>query len=226
MSASTVGGPPAPIRALLGHKRALFAFGLGIVAYVALPHTLAPQTRAVAAWDGGAAAMLVAIATMFARARPDDMPRNAEAQAEGEWTAFWVTIAAVVFSFVAVTRALADASHLSSAVVTLRVSLVAATLLLSWLVTQAVFASRYAHEWYERRADGQLAKGLIFPGEDAPDYWDFVYFSVVLGMTFQVSDVNITARPLRRLAAVHGFLGFVFNTVIVALTVNAAAALI
>ena len=69
-------------------------------------------------------------------------------------------------------------------------------------------------------------KGLYFPGGDAPDYWDFVYFAIVLGMTFQVSDVQITSRKLRRLATVHGLLGFLFNTVIVALTVNLAANLL
>ena len=65
--------------------------------------------------------------------------------------------------------------------------------------------------------------GLEFPGGLAPDYWDFIYFSLVLGMTFQVSDVQITSRKLRRLATLHGLIGFLFNTVIVALTVNIAA---
>ena len=68
--------------------------------------------------------------------------------------------------------------------------------------------------------------GLEFPGDDAPDYWDFIYFGIVLGMTFQVSDVQITSRKLRRLAPVHGLIGFLFNTVIVALTVNIAASLL
>ena len=104
--------------------------------------------------------------------------------------------------------------------------LVAITLLISWFLTQTVFAMRYAHEYYERKPDGGLQAGLQFPSEDEPDYWDFMYFAVVLGMTFQVSDVQIAARPLRRLATVHGFLGFLFNTVIIALTVNLAAALV
>ncbi|OYV40959.1 MAG: hypothetical protein B7Z80_03150 [Rhodospirillales bacterium 20-64-7] len=67
--------------------------------------------------------------------------------------------------------------------------------------------------------------GLEFPGEPQPDYLDFMYFALVLGMTFQVSDVQITSRKLRRVAALHGLLSFLFNTVILALTVNIAAGL-
>ena len=91
-------------------------------------------------------------------------------------------------------------------------------------MTHATFALRYAHEYYERRAGcDQVEGGLEFPQEDRPDYLDFTYFSLVLGMTFQVSDVQITSRKLRRLATLHGLISFLFNTIIVALTVNLAA---
>ena len=213
-------------RVLGAHIRTVAAFLVAVAVDRGLAGVLAPSARLIAAWDAGAIVLLGLLAIMFARAAPERMTANAEAQAEGEWTAFWITVGAVVFSFVAVTGALSNASHLAPATARLRVGLVALTLLLSWLVTQAVFAARYAHEWYEPTGDGSTARGLQFPNEDRPDYWDFLYFSVVLGMTFQVSDVSITARPLRRLAAAHGFLGFVFNTVIVALTVNLAAALV
>jgi uncharacterized membrane protein len=97
---------------------------------------------------------------------------------------------------------------------------------LSWLVTHVTFAFRYAHEYYARDAGGpDLDGGLEFPLEKAPDYLDFLYFALVLGMTFQVSDVQITSRKLRRVATLHGLLSFLFNTVIVAFTVNIAAGL-
>ena len=213
-------------RAVRGHVRTIAAFVVAVVSFALLPRTLEPAARAIGAWDLGAFLLLVEFIVMFAGATPDAMCERAERQPEGQWTAFWITIGAVVFSFVAVTNALSDTSHLPARADDVRVALVAATLLLSWLVTQSVFAARYAHEYYDRDGTGPLAKGLAFPEEDQPDYWDFVYFSVVLGMTFQVSDVAVTRRALRRLAAAHGFLGFVFNTVIVALTVNLAAALV
>jgi uncharacterized membrane protein len=107
------------------------------------------------------------------------------------------------------------------------VAIVAVTLALSWMLTHAVFALRYAHEFYTRTGDAEVPDGgLEFPREPNPDYWDFLYFSAVLGMTFQVSDVQITSRKFRRLATLHGLLGFMFNTVIVALTVNLASGLL
>jgi uncharacterized membrane protein len=88
------------------------------------------------------------------------------------------------------------------------------------------FALRYAHEYYARDEGGpDVDRGLDFPNENEPDYLDFLYFALVLGMTFQVSDVQITSRKLRRIATLHGLLSFLFNTVIVALTVNIAAGL-
>ena len=102
-----------------------------------------------------------------------------------------------------------------------KVALVAVTLLLSWLISHVVFAFRYAHEFYSRDQGGPgVDGGLDFPEEKEPDYLDFLYFALVLGMTFQVSDVQITSRKLRRVATLHGLLSFLFNTVIVALTIN------
>ncbi len=96
-------------------------------------------------------------------------------------------------------------------------------MVLSWTLIHTVFAVHYAHSFY---GDGPApgpddAGGLLFPGnEQVPDFWDFFYFSLVLGMTCQVSDVQITGKHMRRLASVHGALSFFFNTVILALTIN------
>ena len=87
-------------------------------------------------------------------------------------------------------------------------------------------ALRYAQEWYDTDGDSKLRRGLDFPGDNEPDYMDFLYFSLVLGMTFQVSDVQIKASRLRRLATLHGLVSFLYNTVILALTVNIAAGLL
>jgi uncharacterized membrane protein len=81
----------------------------------------------------------------------------------------------------------------------------------------------YAHDFYGERS---RQDGLTFPGGGEPDYWDFVYFAFVVGMTFQVSDVAITVKSIRRMVVAHGVLSFFFTTAIVALTVNIAANLI
>jgi uncharacterized membrane protein len=83
-----------------------------------------------------------------------------------------------------------------------------------------IFALHYAHEFYGEDAE---QGGLTFPGGEEPDYWDFVYFSFVIGMTSQVSDVAICSKSIRRTATAHGVLSFIFNAALLALTVNIAA---
>ena len=96
-----------------------------------------------------------------------------------------------------------------------------ATLLFAWLFANLLFAFHYAHVWYLPRDDGDDCAGLDFPGGDkTPEYWDFAYFAFVLGMTFQVADVNITSQRMRKLALLHGFMAFIFNIVVVALSVG------
>ena len=217
---------PLPLRVLLGHQRTVLATIVGLIAYALLPAPHGQAARMVFAWDIGSVTLLLMMATMLMRPGDDAaMARRAEAQQEGEWTVFAITLAGVVVSFAALTTVLSVAKDMPhGAERDLYVGVVAATLLLSWLVTHLVFALRYAHEYYGRE-DGvrDVDGGLDFPGGQPPDYWDFIYFSLVMGMTFQVSDVQITSRKLRRLATLHGLIGFLFNTVIVALTVNIAA---
>ena len=182
-------------------------------------------TRGLLAWDFACCVLLALEAEMFARER--DMAHDAEAQQEGEWTVFALTVAAVVASFAAILGEFSVSKELPAAIRGLHVVLVAGTLLVSWLTTHTIFALRYAHEYYScSPGTTQIDGGLEFPSEPAPDYWDFFYFALVLGMTFQVSDVQITSRKLRRLATVHGLLGFLFNTVILALSVNIGASLL
>ena len=215
------------LRVVRSHPRTIGSAIAGLATWSLLPHSMDASTRAVLAWDTGALIMLVLCAVSFVRDGEEGvMAVNAQAQQEGEWTIFSLTLAGVVFSFVALTSELSQVKDMTRTMRELHIGLVAATLLLSWLSTHVIFALRYAHEFYTesdgRRPDG----GLDFPKEPRPDYWDFLYFSLVIGMTFQVSDVDITSRKMRRLATVHGLIGFLFNTVIVALTANIAASLL
>ena len=213
--------------AVAARPRLFASMATGLLSYPAMPASLGGQTRAILAWDIGGLVLLLLCAHLFSSERRDRMAQDAERQQEGEWTIFWITLAAAAFSFAAVLAEFSGSKDLPADVRRWHVGLVAATLLLSWLVTHTLFALRYAHEYYEPlAAPGAVKGGLEFPGGAAPDYWDFFYFSAVLGMTFQVSDVQVTDRMLRRLATVHGLVSFVFNTVIVALTVNIAASLL
>ena len=222
-------------RIMAGHPRTIGAGVLSVLIYTLLPGGLSLTTRGVIAWDVGSVVLLISLAVMFLQAHSSEcgggsdaaMAHNAERQDEGEWTVFSITILGAVASFAAVTVVLHDVKDMAALERQLHVGLVTATLLLSWFMTHTVFALRYAHEYYARTPGvSPVDGGLEFPGGSSPDYWDFVYFSFVLGMTFQVSDVQVTSRKLRRLATVHGLLAFLFNTVIVALTVNIAAGLL
>ena len=105
-----------------------------------------------------------------------------------------------------------------------------ASVFCSWVLIHTLFTLRYAHLYYSfsnpATEAGEQQDALGFPGDEEPDYFDFAYFSFVLGMTFQVSDVIIRSRKIRRMALLHGFLSFVYNTVIVALSINIVSAII
>lgn len=98
----------------------------------------------------------------------------------------------------------------------------------SWLLVHTIFASHYARDYYKTgKSLSQWKKdGLDFPSDNEPDYWDFLYFSFVIGMTSQTSDVEVTSREIRRLALLHGVLAFFFNTTIVAMTINIIAGIV
>jgi uncharacterized membrane protein len=100
------------------------------------------------------------------------------------------------------------------------VLLVISTLSFCWLFSTVVYALHYAHLFYTRSSEGKDSAGLHFPATVEPDYWDFVYFSSCLAMTFQTSDVEITSRAYRRTSIFHTFGAFVFNIVVIAFSIN------
>ena len=95
----------------------------------------------------------------------------------------------------------------------------------SWIMLHTIFTLHYAHLYYSKIKGSATVSGLDFPEEKKPDYLDFAYFSFVIGMTFQVSDVTINSRIIRRTALAHGLLSFALNTFVVALTINLLAGL-
>ncbi|HJP98703.1 MAG TPA: DUF1345 domain-containing protein, partial [Rhodanobacteraceae bacterium] len=117
--------------------------------------------------------------------------------------------------------ALASELHASKHAGTIQIVLAVVSVLLAWLFMNTIFALHYAHEFYGD--SGGKHAGLEFPGRSEPDYWDFVYFAFVLGMTFQVSDVQICEKTIRRVALVHGVIAFFFNVIVIAVSVNIVA---
>lgn len=219
-------------RFVSSRRHLLAAVLAGVIASLAVPADkllLLPGGKAhiVLSWDIGAAVFILLWAGTMLRTPPRDMAARAKAQEDGEWTVFALTLAGIVASVVAIIIAFPNIANLKGETRAVHLGLVVATLMISWITMQLVFALRYSHEFYAISGrDAVPDGGLDFPREPEPDYFDFFYFGMVLGMTFQVSDVAITSRKIRRLATLHGFIGFVFNTVILALTVNIAAGLL
>jgi len=176
-------------------------------------------TRLLVAWDISVGLYLVLAAHLMSRADVDFIRHRAALEDEGQIAILVLTVVAALASLGAIFAELGAGAGRRPA----HIALAALTILLSWAFIHAIFALHYAHEFYDEVAGG----GLAFPGGDAePDYWDFVYFSFVIGMTSQVSDVGVTSKQIRRVVAAHGVVSFVFNAALLALTVNIAASAI
>lgn len=212
------------VRLGIAHKRLILSAVLGLAA--ALTLTVWPfsaVTRALIGWDVGLLIYLASAAVMMARCSAVAAIRsNAAVQDEGALAILILAVGAAVASLGAIFAELAAIDRGASSY-PLYIALAIGTVVLSWTFTHTIFALHYAHEFYGDRAQ---RNGLKFPDDDQPDYWDFVYFSFVVGMTFQVSDVAVTHRSIRRMVVAHGALSFFFSTAIVAMTVNIAANII
>jgi uncharacterized membrane protein len=207
-----------PIRFVRLHGKLLIGVAVGFAVLAAAPLHHLPM-RILVGWDIGAFLYLLMIRWTVARADTNHIRRRAAEQDEGAFAILLLTMIATFASLVAVIFALGGAKQAAHGEAVELLSLTIATILLSWTFVHTIFALHYAHEYYGERRDGVVG-GLNFPGDQSPDYWDFFYFSVVIGMTSQVSDVAITSPTIRRVATMHGVLSFFFNVTVLALTVN------
>jgi uncharacterized membrane protein len=208
---------PRPLRFVYARARTFIALACGLAAGVLLPDVLPLVTRLLMAWDVFATLYLVLVYATVLRSPIARIRHLAALQDDGRFLILIVTAIGAFASIAAIVFELGQ-PHRSG----WGVALAIATIALSWIVVHTTFALHYAHDYYSETRGG----GLAFPGDDKPDYWDFVYFSFVIGMTAQVSDVGITSKMIRRTATAHGIVSFVFNTALLALTINIAASLI
>ncbi|HAP11054.1 MAG TPA: DUF1345 domain-containing protein, partial [Afipia sp.] len=182
-----------------------------------LPMSWRPASRLLVAWDIFVAIyMILAYVTVFT-CDTAQIRRQAAIQDDGRFFILAMTGLGAFASIAAIVMELAVKPQATPQLV-----LAVVTIALSWAMIHTTFALHYAHDFYR----GAKAGGLSFPGGGDPDYWDFVYFSFVIGMTAQVSDVGVTDKIIRRTATVHGVVSFIFNTALVALMVNIAASAI
>jgi uncharacterized membrane protein len=207
------------VRIVRTRPRLFLAGLLGIAVAALLPSQLRLETRSLVAWDIAVALYLVFAFRLMMNSDINRIRRRAAMQDEGRIAILVLVVAVAMASLAAILVELGGAKDANRQPGNL--ALAAVTILLSWAFTHIIFALHYAHEYYDENA--HKGGGLNFPGETAPDYWDFVYFSFVIGMTSQVSDVAVTSPAIRRLVTAHGVVSFIFNATLLALTVNIAA---
>lgn len=207
------------------HRRRLLALGIvATIVGVLLPSHLQAATRIVISWDVGVAIYLMLVWRMMATATEHDIRVRARTEDESPSGVTVLLVAAACASLLAIAIVISTSAALEPLTRTLHLGLAAATVLLSWLLVQTVYAVHYAHSYYSDGADGEITAGLGFPNKEPPPlYADFAYFSFVIGMTCQVSDVATTNRDMRRMVLIHGVISFFFNAIIIALSVNIAA---
>lgn len=207
------------------------ASGIGAYALLLGVPTLSGLLRFILAWDFGVTVALVALFFGLRRAPPHRMRAIALRQTAGKWTVLGLTVVAACASLVVIAAEVPLLKTVTGLEEAARVTLVLLTIVLSWALIHTVFALHYAHDYYMRAGVDHPDKpgpraGIVFPGHEPLSYGDFVYFAFTIGMTFQVSDAQITDPAVRRLAIAHGMIAFFYATGILALTINLLAGLL
>jgi uncharacterized membrane protein len=195
----------------------------GSLAFFLVPEDWRLATRLLTGWDVTALLFIAMVMVSTFHADVTHCRRRAAFYDAGDFAILLITILGAVASFVAIFIELAQLK--SGSYPLLRLLLTGVTVGLSWAFTHVGFALHYASLYY-RQVEGKDAGGLDFPGGREPDYSDFMYYSFVLACAAATADVNTTSRSMRQVTMIQGIIAFVFNTAVLALTINIGASLV
>ena len=218
--------PKSIARSIAIRPRVYCAALAAAVVFFLLPRDISADIRSAMAGDVGAVVYLALALPVMATCRGETLRRRAVRQDDSAIVILVLILIAIAMGFSTIFGVLSEARQAAGVAKALLILLAAVTIVLSWLVTQVIFTFHYAHEFYRPDAAGALARGLVFPEEEQPDYWDFFYFATSIGAASQTSDVAIRGRSLRRLVTLHAVISFFFNTMVLALAINIGASLI
>jgi uncharacterized membrane protein len=217
---------PLLVRLVLARPRLVSSLVIGVATAILLPSAFEMHwvTRAIVGWNVGSCLYLLLAAQMMFWSSHENMQGRALQEDEGRIVILAFVVTASIMCLGAIVVELALAKDLKGTLRYTHIGLAALTIISSWAFTQVMFAFHYAHDYYVRDQRGEHG-GLDFPGEQTPDYGDFLYFSCIIGTSGQTADVSITNRKMRRINMMHCVLAFFFNTTLVALTINIASGL-
>jgi uncharacterized membrane protein len=193
--------------------RLLSAALSGVIAFGILQLWMQTTRSLLIAFDVGVLAYLTLMLVLFSTATTASVRKRAQIQEDGKWTVLVVSL----FVSIAVLGALSSDLHAAKEKSLTDIALASSTIFLSWAFVAVTFSQQYAHGFYTKPDQ------LQFPSTPLPDYWDFLYFSTVLSMCCQTSDVAVTASGMRRLVLIQSVLSFFFNVIIISITVNVVA---
>jgi uncharacterized membrane protein len=217
--------PQAVAKSIALRPRVYLAALAGVSVFFLLPRSLSASVREALAWIAAGSLYLGFAVQLMIDGSSHKMAARAARSDESRMVILALILLAIGSSFFSIAGLMTEAKEATRNIKLLFLALAALTIIVSWTVTQFLFALHYAHEFYRPTDDGQTG-GLDFPHEQQPDYWDFVYFSTSIGATSQTSDVSIRSRAIRRLVTVHAVVSFFFNSAVLALTINLAASVI
>jgi len=212
------------------HYRLLIALAVSVIVFVCFRNSVKTPALILICWIGCALTVILLNWIIIFSSHPREVRAIARLQDSSLTFLFLFITTAAVVSLGAIVYLLKSTKGLPEVAKNEHILLAITAVIISWWLLHTIYTLRYAHLYYDTDTDidgvTKAAGGLQFPGKDEPDYLDFVYFSFIVGMTFQVSDVNITSRRIRRVCFVHAILSFAFNTAILALSINVISGMV
>jgi uncharacterized membrane protein len=224
MPSNRLAGILGALTRLDSHHRIFISAFFAAIVFAGIPWELPLTARLALTWTAFAGALLLLAWGVILSGDPGAVRRSAVLQDAGRSLIFALVLLASCGSLWIVWTLIGLARGQSGGTYAFYMTLAPAAVVFSWCLVHTLFTLRYAHIYHGAgEIHGTHHGGLEFPGNHLPDYMDFAYYAFVVGMTAQVSDVQVTSRRLRRLTLLHGVISFAFNTIILALTINALA---
>jgi len=212
------------------HYRLLISLAVAAAVFFCVRDQKSIPSIALDCWIGCAVTIILLDWIIIFSSHPKEVRKIASLEDSSRTFLFVFILAASIASLIAIILLLKSSKGLSTAEKGGHIVLAIFAVITSWWLLHTIFTLRYAHLYFDGNTDVDGIKksvgGLQFPGADEPDYLDFVYFSFIVGMTFQVSDVEISSRRIRRVCLLHSLLSFAFNTAILALSINVISGMV
>jgi len=208
----------------------MLALTVSAIVFFCLNGKVATPALILFVWIGCALTVILLDWIIIFSSHPLEVRKIAKLQDSSRTFLFAFITTASVVSLGAIVYLLKSTKGLPETAKNEHILLAITAVIISWFLLHTIYTLRYAHLYYDPDIDidgeTKAVGGLQFPGKQQPDYLDFVYFSFIVGMTFQVSDVNITSRRIRRVCIMHALLSFAFNTAILALSINVISGMV